>query len=334
MSIAVTATTTKSRSGGSLFVRTIMIGLLLFGSAKGGSGKPGLTKPSAQASFRGDKNEKNPDSDVHPYLEDAPKQLTKHVPELKGFHPSTDQQALPLILKKTGERVDEFLDGVVDLVAHEEIKQERNGIRSAGKPAQDNYLILRHGEGAQAGFDEFRMDEEGNRLDASPRRGFLITSGFALTCMQFSSALQPASTFRYLGDQKIAKRDTYVVAFAQMSGETGLEVTLRGSGGSEVHMELQGIAWVDKENFHILRMRTDLLAPEPKAGLDAQTTKVDFGEVRLQDLATPLWLPQDVVVYLKLGPVLNRPFEVEFKNAHRYTNYRRYRVSTKMVAPQ
>jgi hypothetical protein len=334
MSIAVSATTTKSHPSRSLLVRTAIAGFFLLSWSNAGFGKTGLTKRSAQASFQEDKNEKNPDAEGHPYLEDAPKQLTKHIPELKGFHPATDQQALPMILKKTGERVDEFLDGVVDLVAQEEIKQERNGIRSAGKPAQDNYLILRHGEGTQAGFDEFRMDEEGNRLDASPRRGFLITSGFALTCMQFSSALQLASTFRYLGDQKIAKRDTYVVAFAQMSGETGLEVTLRGSGGSEVHMELQGIAWVDKENFHILRMRTDLLAPQPKAGLDAQTTKVNFGEVRLQDVATPLWLPQDVVVSLKLGPVLNRPFEVEFKNVHHYTNYRRYRVSTKIVVPQ
>ncbi len=334
MSIAVRVRTTKSHPSRSLLVRAAMAGFFLLSWSNGGSGKTGLTKRSAQAPFQEDKNEKNSDLEVHPYLEDAPKQLTKHIPELKGFHPAMDQQSLPMILKKTGQRVDEFLDGVVDLVAQEEIKQERNGIRSAGKPVQDNYLILRHGEGDQAGFDEFRMDEGGNRLDASPRRGFLITSGFALTCMQFSSALQLASTFRYLGDQKIAKRDAYVVAFAQMSGETGLEVTLRGSGGSEVHMELQGIAWVDKENFHILRMRTDLLAPQPTAGLDAQTTKVNFGEVRLQDVATPLWLPQDVVVFLKLGPVLNRPFEVEFKNVHHYTNYRRYRVSTKIVAPQ
>jgi hypothetical protein len=60
---------------------------------------------------------------------------------------------------------------------------------------------------------------------------------------------------------------------------------------------------------------------------------VNFSEVRLQDVATPLWLPQDVVVYLKLGPVPNRPFEVGFKNEHHYTNYRRYRVTTKIVGP-
>jgi hypothetical protein len=329
MSVGNRATKTGSHPGRLLVWRALLSLLAVFSAAI-------FQGPSAEGSEsvrQQDNSEQNVNAESA-YLEDTPKQLVKHVPELKGMHPAADQETLPTILKKTAERVDEFLDNVVNLVAQEEIKQERNGIRSAGKPAQDNYLILRHGEGAEAGFDEFRMDEEGNRMDASPRRGFLVTSGFALTCMQFSSAFQQASSFRYLGDQRIAKRDTYVVAFAQTSSETGLEVTMRGPGGSEAHTELQGIAWVDKENFHILRMRTDLLAPQPKVGLDAQTTKVNFSEVRLQDVATPLWLPQDVVVYLKLGAVLNRPFEVGFKNEHHYTNYRRYRVTTKIVGPE
>jgi hypothetical protein len=49
-------------------------------------------------------------------------------------------------------------------------------------------------------------------------------------------------------------------------------------------MLTQGIAWVDKENFHIVRMQTDLLARRPEIGLDKQTTKVRFGEVRLPDV--------------------------------------------------
>ena len=73
-------------------------------------------------------------------------------------------------------------------------------------------------------------------------------------------------------------------------------------------------------------MRTDLLAPLPQIGLEAQTTEVSFDEVRLQDVPNPLWLPRDVSVDSK--------FEgTNFRNEHRYTNYRRYRVSSKMLAP-
>jgi hypothetical protein len=333
MSIAMGATTRKSRLKHFFLTQTVIVSFFLFSFSNGSSGKSNPTAKKSSTTMQEDQSEKRPDSEVPTYLDETPKQLTKHVKELKGFQPAADQQTLPMILKKTGEEVDEFLKNVVDLVAEEEIKQERDGVSSARKPSHDSYLILRHGEGTEGAFEEFRMDEEGNRLDASPRRGFLITTGFALTCLQFSTAMQPASKFRYLGDQKIAKKETYVVAFAQMPGEGGMEVTMRGPGG-EVHVELQGIAWVDKESFHILRMRTDLLEPEPKAGLEQQTTKVNFDEVQLQDVATPLWLPQDVVVNLRLGPTLNRPFDVEFKNVHHYSNYRRYRVTTKIVSPE
>jgi hypothetical protein len=124
-----------------------------------------------------------------------------------------------------------------------------------------------------------------------------------------------------------------VVAFAQRPIKARLAVTMKGPTGTATHMMTQGIAWVDKENFHILRMRTDLLARQPEIGLEEQTTKVDFSEVRFADLTTPLRLPRDVNVYVKLAKFGDGHFEEEFRNMHYYTNYERYRVSTKMMAP-
>jgi hypothetical protein len=266
------------------------------------------------------------------------KQLIKRISELRGIRSEADQQELPMILREAGERLDEFFDNVVDLVSQEEIKEERLGsfgAVTASLPVRDNYLILRHANGTRAEFDEFRMDEQGRRLDeVGLQRGFIVTSGFALICRHFSTAFQPDSTFRYLGEQKIGGRETYVVAFAQRPGKAHVAVAMNGPRGIATHMLTQGIAWVDKANFHILRMRTDLLARQPQIGLDEQTTKVDFSEVTFADVATPLWLPRDVNVYVKLGKLDDRHFEEAFRNVHRYTNYRRYRVSTKMMAPQ
>ncbi len=290
--------------------------------------------PEGYTATFGQKNE----AEAHPYLEASPKELVKRVPELKGIRPAADQHALPTILNKTGKEVDEFFDNLVDLVAREEIKQERLGSFSSARASEsvrDNYLILRHANGTRADFDEFRMDEQGNRMDqAGLGRGFLVTSGFALICVHFSLEFQWDSRFRYLGDQKINGRDTYAVAFAQLPGMAHLSVTMKGPRGTAAHMLMQGVVWVDKGNFHIVQMRTDLLARQPEIGLDEQTTKVNFSEVRLQDLSTPLWLPRDVNVYVKLGADGERHFEEEFRNVHHYTDYRRYRVSTKMVTPQ
>jgi hypothetical protein len=74
-------------------------------------------------------------------------------------------------------------------------------------------------------------------------------------------------------------------------------------------------------------MRSDLLAPSNENRLDQLTTDVKFGEVKLQDVPSPLWLPRDVDVYIEIN-------KQKFRNVHRYTNYRRYRVSVKIGAPQ
>jgi hypothetical protein len=293
---------------------------------------------NVRAQAQTDDPEKPPTQEVHPYLDDPIKHLVKEIPELKGIRPVEDQQSLDMILEKTGKQVDDFFNSIVDLEANEEIHQERlAGYSSVRRsvPIRDNYLILRHSDDdSHEDFDEFRMDENGNRLeDQAFGRGFLVTSGFALICMQFSGTHQWDSRFKYLGEQKVDGRETYVVAYAQIPGQSSLAITLRGPRGKSFEMLTQGIAWVDQQNFHVVRMRTDLLTRQPESGLEKQTTKVDFSEVKLADIDTPFWLPRDVHVDVKLGKTVERFVELEFRNEHRYTDYRRYRVTTKIVSP-
>jgi hypothetical protein len=283
-------------------------------------------------------SKQNPETNAHPYLEEPPRKLVKLVPELKGIQPATDQHELPMILQNISETVDEFFDNIVDLIADEEIIQERLGGNEAvlmTEKVRGSYLILRHGNGMAANFEEYRTDAEGNRMDQVGRdRGFIVTTGFALSCVYFSSASRADATFRYLGDQKLNGRDTYVVAFAQRPDKASIKVTMIGPQGIPVHMLMQGMVWVDKANFRILRIRTDLLTRKPEVELDEQTTKVSFSEVRFADVTAALWLPRDVDVSVKFGQSRDRHFDETFQNAHRYTNYRRYRVSTEIVAPQ
>ena len=89
----------------------------------------------------------------------------------------------------------------------------------------------------------------------------------------------------------------------------------------------QGILWVDKNSFQIIRMRSDLLAPNNEIRLDQLTTEVAFGEVQLQDVPNPLWLPRDVDVSMEID-------KQKFRNLHHYTDYRKYRVAVKVGTPQ
>jgi hypothetical protein len=280
---------------------------------------------------------------AHPYLDEPLTELTKRIPELKQLQPASDQSQLPSILAKTGANADDFFRHVTDLIADEKITQHRlngKGRVTASEEVRDNYLILRHprAEGHQNDIVEYRMDASGNRLDnVGLYRGYLVTFGFALICNYFSSSFQEESTFRYLGDEKIGSHDTYVVAFAQEPGKTTLVVTMAGARGTTTRMLMQGVAWIDKGNFQILQMRTDLLAPRPELDLDRQTTEVTFDKVQLADLAAPLWLPSKVKVSLeftKFDSEHHRSDEFGFRNEHRYSDYRHYNVSVKMLVPQ
>jgi len=290
---------------------------------------------------------------AHPYLELSLAQLAKRIPQLKGISPAPDQQALPPILQQAGKQVDGFFSNLVDLIAHEDITQQRlaTGTLAGGMPAgtmqaqertHDNYLILRRNANGHPRIEEFRMDAKGNRLDETGlTNGFFITSGFALSSIHLATKFQWDSRFLYLGTQRIAGHDTYVLAFAQLPSEAQVAVTMRGGDGSTLRLLTQGIAWVDKTTFHIRQLRTDLLSSQPEIGLAEQTTTIIYSEVRFADLAAPLWLPHDVDVFIKFTDLppgaasdfAPRVMDQTFRNIHHYSNYLLYRVSTKMVAP-
>jgi hypothetical protein len=276
------------------------------------------------------------------YVDEPLEEISKEIPEIKKVRPATEVIGpLTEILRKTAVNVDDFFAHVVDLIAREEIKQQRmneRGMVTGSEQVKDSYLILRHGSGSTAHIDEYRMDAKGNRIeDVGLDKGFLVTFGYALSSNYFSTAFQPESKFRYIGDEKIGSRDTYVVLFAQQPGVAKLYVTMNGRQGAGVKMLMQGIAWVDKSNFQIIRMRTDLLAPRPEVALDRQSTELDFKEVQLPDAATPFWLPSEVKVYLRFkheDPHQKKAIEWSYKNEHHYSEYRRYQVSVKMKTPQ
>jgi len=287
-------------------------------------------------------NEQSYYTNAHPYIEEPLKQLAKQIPQLKDLQPAQDQQELPLILQKAGGQVDDFFQHITDLTAHEEIsltrlRQERPYTKPelSGEHVHDSYLILRHGGLGQTEFIEYRTDGKGDNFDqVVVQNGFLVTSGFALSCNYFSTGIQPESTFRYLGDEKIGQRDSYVVVFAQQPAKATLSIRMRGRSETPAHVLVQGVAWIDKSDFEIVRMRTDLLAPRKDVGLNQETTEITFNKVQLADVATPLWLPSSVKVYVEFAPHsgnVDEFYALSYHNEHRYTNYQRYRVSAKVL---
>lgn len=264
--------------------------------------------------------------DAHPYLEEPLEKFVLQFPELKTLQPATDQQPLPMILDKTGDNVRVFFRDIVDLTADEEITQEKlnaNGTIKASQRSHYSYLILTHREELFPRFEEYRTNLQGIRAGrVGADKGYAVDFGFALECRHFLPGGRSESTFLYLGEEMLGPRNTYVVAFAQRPGHVTFPGTTRGTNWS-VAILVQGIAWIDKESFQIIRLRTDLLAPRRDIRLERQTTELTLGEVQLPDLATPLWMPSEVSLRTEIRGKI-------YLNEHKYTNYRRFSVSIKI----
>lgn len=183
------------------------------------------------------------------------------------------------------------------------------------------YIILPWPNSDIPAFEEYRTDLNGNPLDSSNLRGFVMTSSkYASIYLYFSPADQHDSRFRYFGTEAIRDRECHVVAFAQVP-EKARRVDLFHSTGATFGLLFQGLAWVDSGNFRILRITCWLLASRKDIGVNSQTTTVDFFPFQPSGSEKALWLPCDVMVMLDFRGT-------QVRDTHRYSNFKLFRVES------
>ncbi|HEY1271307.1 MAG TPA: hypothetical protein VGF08_04960 [Terriglobales bacterium] len=273
----------------------------------------------------GDRNEKR-----RTILDLSEKELHHFYSELKGLKFAETQDELPRILQKVGDNESALLRNIPNLSSKEEVIQEEahydNGGVFRGFPlyhGKYSYLVLAHQEADGVRLNEYRTDLGGKESRAGLEGAGSLTQGFALLPLHFHPFHQAVATFRYLGRQTIDHQDTYVVAFAQDQGRAQLTGQVN-INGKTIPIAYQGIGWIEPTNFQILHMRTDLLEPRPDVGLGGQTTQIQFEEVRLPTVASPLWLPRVVVVTSYANDRVLR-------NKHNYSDYKRFTAESKIV---
>ncbi|MFZ1157355.1 MAG: hypothetical protein WAO10_06230, partial [Candidatus Sulfotelmatobacter sp.] len=75
-----------------------------------------------------------------------------------------------------------------------------------------------------------------------------------------------------------------------------------------------------------VRLRTDLLAPQPEILVQRETANILFGPVQIPTLDLKLWLPQSVHVEMEArGQIV--------QEQHKYSKYRLYKARSRMVLP-
>ena len=276
-------------------------------------------------------------------------ELQKTIPELKHLKASPDQSQLSALLDKIGTKTVDIARRTPDLVSDESVISDRGGIKTL---QNFSFLVLQHVSPSNAiVLDEFRVDAKSgekfqtealeraaeanaNPSDPSslvlpsgnprPRSGGAPPSqGFVNEWLNFYPSNRIQAEFRYLGQQKLDRRQTLVVAFAQKPAFVRFPAIVT------YHDKLykifrQGVVWVDATDFRIVRLRTDILSHPPGVPLRQLTSDIQFVEVRVAEIASPLWLPRDVVVTSNFaGSTL--------RETHSYSHYRLFRTKSKLL---
>jgi VWFA-related protein len=263
-------------------------------------------------------------------LEIPASEVARVVPDLKTLQPAASQDLLPSILQKVGANVAAFFQTFPDISCRERVVQERQipQKKLEDETVQDfNYLALTTADPKVVAFEEYRTDSRGRVVNRSGLdQRYVITEGFVSMPLNFHPIYQPYSKFRYLGQEQIGKRTTYVVAFAQ-EAFSPLSVLFAVHGAKPLRVLSQGVAWIDPATDEIVRMWTGLEASLPAIKIRSQTTLVQFAEVRFKGMASSLSLPREVQVETRFT-------DASFRNIHSYSGFKHFTVQASQVVPQ
>ena len=262
---------------------------------------------------------------VKSVIEQSTKELIETLPDLKGLVPAADQSPLEEILKKTGDGVDAFLRTMPNTASLERVQQElvgKNGKVKESLRHEFYYLVFSPSKPGM-GLREYRSTPDGQDVLMAPalRKGLMLTSGFTSASSVFHPDNWNGAEFRYLGRQTTDGFETHVVAFAQKP-ETAKLVTRFVTDDGSAQILTHGIAWIDVNDFHIIRLNTFLLNPVPRVRLQKQTTEIRFQQVEFDGGSLKFWLPQEVRIMVDWrGRVL--------RNEHHYSDFKLFNVESK-----
>jgi hypothetical protein len=261
----------------------------------------------------------------HTYVDLTDEELAKAIHELKHLQPAESQDGLAEILRRTGANVAEFFDNFSNTTCTEHITARLDMPAHVGANFYDTknqYLALAAEGSLKTHLQEMRTNSKGEPVTLDSWGG-VVTIGFVSMAAHFYPEYQRDSRYRLVGRENVHGIDDYVVVFAQRPKVARQTLHANFFDRTAV-IYMQGVAWIDPENFQIIRMRTDILHPEDSIGLVSETTDIEYFEVKFENGSKSLWLPRTVKVD-------GQTFRFSFHNVHTYSNYRLFSVQSEPI---
>jgi len=198
------------------------------------------------------------------------------------------------VLPRVARHVEEFVGNVDRFTAQEVLVHKlfnRDGSLKGTAESRSNYIATI--EKAQSGFfsvTEYRDDMRGTRLE-----GAIQANVAAALVLVFHPSYIEEFTITCAGPADWLGYNTWRVDFRQRMDRPATLSALE-IGNNEYTLLLKGSVWIDRNNYQIVHMETDLLQPMPNIRLKVLHQSVDYGSVTFGGGAATLWLPQTAEV--------------------------------------
>ena len=200
------------------------------------------------------------------------------------------------VLDGSAKRAQELVANVtrfaaIEDLAHQSLDEFGNPYRTETR--KYNYVAsITESEPGYLAISEYRAD----RIATSDYPDKIASTGFAGLALVFHPDVRDAFEMKCEGLGDWHGQATWLVHFRQRDDRPNRMHSYKV--GNQVHpVKLKGRAWITSDQFQIVRMEAEMVAPMPEIELLSEHQVVEYGPIPFPKKNTTLWLPKSAEIY-------------------------------------
>jgi hypothetical protein len=238
---------------------------------------------------------------------------------------AADTPSLEQMLNQISQRVELFWQRFPTVTCIQSVQQsklDQKGKTIALEQSDYDYTVSLAFEGTDLAVGESLVPRT-NADEKQETLPLLVSQGFSLLILIFHPHFQGSFQFFLEPDSVFEGKAFHRIRFEQ--NEEGPSLSVLQVHGKDYPLRWQGTAWVDSDTLAIAKMEARLKNSVEDAGLVSLQTEVSYGVLLQGDGSEePYWLPQTAVVDAQSR-------QQHWRNVHRFDNYRRFTVDTRIM---
>jgi len=226
------------------------------------------------------------------------------------------------LLVRTSQQVSSLVDQFSEVKCTEQVTQEKfkkDGKTEFKEESSFDYLVILTNAGGELSLDESRLPVHVAQPDKKKSTSLLVSNGFATLFLVFHPYYADSFEFTDLGAEDLNGHQLERIKFQHVRNmRSPAALALRGR---EFPLELSGTAWIDPQTGNLAKIVAGVEQGLEDIGMKSFRSEVSFAPVSFRDVKQAYWFPQAATVEVETP-------RQHWRNRHRFTDYKRFSVST------